>query len=608
MFVFGFLVSYAGVGGPRLVGIAAGLQLLYILPCFPPYAPDTLGYRLAGLALAVLLLAAAELLLWPDRPPERYEHRLARAVHGLADCLTELAGAVTGDESARDRLAAKLPEASAAAEALRPSRLPPTERPASAGRRDRALNHAGGATRHVLGRTQDLSLDHGPQPLAADRAGTLLRAAAASVRAAADHLRGAGPPPTVEPVTHAIATFRAARLDVVPDATHPDRLRLGALALVIAESVEVLVTAVRVAAGAPIQPDTTPRAAQPGPFWYAYPRSIWLWWHRFREHLTPRSVYFQGAVRLALALAVARLLAGVLVLSHGFWVLLATLTLLRTSAAATRSALRPALAGAVLGAVAAGGLVVVVGGQPGVYAAVLPLVMLVGFAAGPLLGPGWAQGLFTVVIALVFAQIAPVDWRLAEARVLDVALGAAVGVLIGLFAWPRGGSGELHRAAANFLTAAGGVVRETVAVLTEHAARGQALPAARQEGRLAEASFALFQSEQADPRLAAVDWQAILMAGHHAVRGAESLLESCPTGRMLACHRQLSTAAATVACGYEQAGDRVRHHDRTHLPAPRLQPEEWPPGLGPDLYYLADIRVWLSGLADDLTNLASSAR
>ena len=80
MFVLGFLVSYAGVGGPRLVGLASGMQLLYILPCFPPYDPGSLGYRLAGLALAVVLLAVAELALWPDRPPVPYERRFGDAV------------------------------------------------------------------------------------------------------------------------------------------------------------------------------------------------------------------------------------------------------------------------------------------------------------------------------------------------------------------------------------------------------------------------------------------------------------------------------------------------------------------------------------------------
>jgi hypothetical protein len=53
MFVLGFVVSFVGVGGPRVVGLAAGTQLLYILPCFPyilpcfpPYDPGSLGWRL----------------------------------------------------------------------------------------------------------------------------------------------------------------------------------------------------------------------------------------------------------------------------------------------------------------------------------------------------------------------------------------------------------------------------------------------------------------------------------------------------------------------------------------------------------------------------------
>ena len=75
--------------------------------------------------------------------------------------------------------------------------------------------------------------------------------------------------------------------------------------------------------------------------------------------------------------------------------------------------------------------------------------MLVGFAAGPLLGLGWGQALFTLVIALVFAQVSPVDWTLAADRLLDVAVGAAIGLATGLLAWPRGGSGELHRAAGD---------------------------------------------------------------------------------------------------------------------------------------------------------------
>ena len=50
----------------------------------------------------------------------------------------------------------RCPTATDAAEALRPSRLPPGQRPASAGRRDRALASAAGSARLLLGRTVDL--------------------------------------------------------------------------------------------------------------------------------------------------------------------------------------------------------------------------------------------------------------------------------------------------------------------------------------------------------------------------------------------------------------------------------------------------------------------
>jgi uncharacterized membrane protein YccC len=510
MFVFGFLISFAGVGGPRLVGLVTGVQLLYILPCFPPYDPGSLGWRLAGLTLAVLLLAGAELVLWPDPTPRTYRAKLGDTIGHLAGCLTAVADSWSGDAGARDRLAALLPDATDSADALRPSRLPPTQRPASAGRRDRALTAASGTARLILGRTVDLYFE--PHHEAADvpAAAALLRQAAACAMAAADWLCGRGPVPDTDQVLAALDRFRIARMNTDPTGVAPDRLRLGSLALSLGEWTKTLVTAVRIAAGEPIHADTTPATAQPGQFWYAYEPAPRLYWHRMRENLTPRSVYFQGALRLAAALAAARLLAGVLDLSHGFWVLLTILTVLRTSAADTRSALRPALIGTVAGSIVAA-VLLVVGIPPTVYAIILPVIMVIGLAAGPLLGLGWAQALFTLVITLVFAQVTPVDWRLAEARVLDVVIGAAIGVLIGLFAWPRGGLGELHRAAGTFLADSARVVRMTVDVIARGRSPGMALPRGRQDAQLAEATYALYQSEQHPP--ASLDWQATLVQG-----------------------------------------------------------------------------------------------
>ncbi|MDT7693020.1 MAG: hypothetical protein QOI75_2387, partial [Pseudonocardiales bacterium] len=65
MLVVGFGVAYAGVGGPRLIGLVNGMQLFYILPCFPPYAPETLPERLIGLVIGVALLIIADRVLLP---------------------------------------------------------------------------------------------------------------------------------------------------------------------------------------------------------------------------------------------------------------------------------------------------------------------------------------------------------------------------------------------------------------------------------------------------------------------------------------------------------------------------------------------------------------
>ncbi|MEK8106689.1 FUSC family protein [Micromonospora sp. M12] len=123
-------------------------------------------------------------------------------------------------------------------------------------------------------------------------------------------------------------------------------------------------------------------------------------------------------------------------LTHGFWVLLATLTVLRTSAADTRTALRPAVLGTIVGAVVSGGVMLVVD-QPIVYAVVLPVTLMLAFGVGRLLGPLWQQALFTVLLTVVFAQLSPAGWRLAEARLVDVLLGAVIGVLAGVAMWPR---------------------------------------------------------------------------------------------------------------------------------------------------------------------------
>ncbi|MBW5486521.1 FUSC family protein, partial [Streptomyces bambusae] len=93
MLVIGFALAFVAVGGPRPAGAAPGLQLLYILPSFPPYAPDTLGERLAGTTTGILLLVLAEFFVFPDPPAVGYRELAARAADTAERCAGELARA-----------------------------------------------------------------------------------------------------------------------------------------------------------------------------------------------------------------------------------------------------------------------------------------------------------------------------------------------------------------------------------------------------------------------------------------------------------------------------------------------------------------------------------
>ncbi|WP_116950449.1 FUSC family protein [Jiangella endophytica] len=580
MLVVGFSVAFAGVGGPRLVGLAAGLQLFYILPCFPPYAPDTIGSRLIGVCVGIVLLALAELLLWPDRTPEGYDPRLARAcsrVAGYAQALFT-ASSAAAEQSARG-----------AVDALRPSRLPPELRPIAPGRRDRARSQAAQTLGFTLARLSELNrTPAGPGSLT-PAASALLTRAIATTWSSARSLTG-GAAPDTDGLARAIRELQQARWEKGDG--DPRALRADGLVLTAADGMWVLGTAVRLTRGGRlVVPDGVDR------FWFARESNPALWLRRLRAHLTPRSVFFQGAVRVALALAAARLVAGALDLQHGFWVLLATLTLMRSRAADTRTALRPVVIGTLVGGVAAAALLVVVGPDLEVYAIALPPTMLVAFAVGAILGPVWVQVLFTLVLAMAFVQLAPASWQLAEVRVVDVFVGAAVGMLAGVMAWPRGSAGELRGATADFLVAAGDTVRETVSVLAARVPADGALARARYAMLLADASYGMYQTERPDPRLSAVDWHAAVVAGLHVVQGAETLLARCAPGTVAPWAESVTADARRVERACDDLAAALRK------PIPTMPPQGDTRFAGVPNAWVVDIELWLGGVTHDLARV-----
>ncbi|MGY1793048.1 FUSC family protein [Geodermatophilus sp. SYSU D00525] len=600
MLAVGFAVAYAGVGGPRVAGVVSGLQLFYVLPCFPPYAPGTLGQRLLGIGLGIALLAVADRVLWPAPAPGDPAVRLADAAGRVAAYARVLVRELQDGGGA----GSPAPRAAAAdaAAGLRLSALPVAERPLGPGVRDRCLVRAAAALRVVAGRLGALADawppgGRGTHPATAH----LVAAVGDAVAGAGEALRGAGPPPSTGRLEAALAGLRERRGQQLP-AADPAALRAGVGAVAVAEAARSLVLTVRGAVGAPVADP----ADVPADLWFLTAAPGRLWWQRLRAHLTPRSVYLQNAVRLALGLAAARTVAGVFDLAHGFWVLLATLSLMRTSAVADRSVLARAVAGTAVGAAVSGAALFLVGGDTAVYAWALPVLMVVCLAAGPLFGVAAGQAGFTVVVALLFAQVGPVDWRIAEVRFEDVLVGGLVGTLVGVAVWPRGGRGELVRAAGECLRAG---AAEVVAVVGQLTGAGPAPPTAL--GRLSgllDHTYAQYRSEPARPG-ARVDWLAVLGVVHRLDHYARTLRSRHPDAAPPPLPRpaaQLRTAAADVAVGYREAAAALEAgRVPTARPAVRVDPvprEEL--AASPDAALrLLDAWGWLLTTADDLAGV-----
>ncbi|MFJ7154535.1 FUSC family protein [Streptomyces sp. NPDC101118] len=483
MLVIGFVLAFAAIGGPRLAGAGPGLQLLYILPSFPPYDPGSLGERLIGTTAGLALLVLAEAFLVPEPPPPSYRELAARAAETAARLAREAAGP-TGAVPAGE-----VPAAHRATRALRPLEVPEADRPAGPGVRERGLAHTGLAARTLL--TRLLALPAGAR---APGDAEVLEAVARLAERTAGLLREPGTD-TAE-AYGALAAARARLAGAAPGHAPPAVLRRQAAVLEVADAALAMGTA----AGLAVRGRAEVPQGAAGRFWYAGLRAPVLWWHRVQGHAGRRSVFFQNAVRLSLALAAARLVAGLDTLPHGFWAMLATLSLTRTTVGDTWSTIRVALAGTFAGALFTAGLLVLGGSHTVVYAVVLPLWMLFAFTVGPVKGVGWAQGLFTVLVAMVFAQLDPATWQLAEFRVLDVLIGSAIGAVFGLLAWPRGAQTELRLAGAGLLRRAA----ETVVATSASVATGGAPPPAdgpatypslRHALVLAESAYAQFQSE-----------------------------------------------------------------------------------------------------------------
>jgi hypothetical protein len=170
---------------------------------------------------------------------------------------------------------------------------------------------------------------------------------------------------------------------------------------------------------------------------------------RAAAHVEPHSVWLRNSIRGAAGLGLAVLVARLTGVQHSFWVVLGTLSVLRSNALSTGQDSVRALAGTVAGLIVGSGLLAVIGTNATALWIVLPIAVLLAGVAPAAISFAAGQAAFTLTLVILFNLIHMAGWRVGLLRLEDVALGCAVSVVVGLLFWPRGASSALRKALAD---------------------------------------------------------------------------------------------------------------------------------------------------------------
>jgi uncharacterized membrane protein YccC len=455
-----FAVFFAGVAGPNAASGVAAALLAYILPAASPGAISMIPDRLAGWWLASVVGTAAVLLMSPRPPGNRLRAASAELAETLADQLgSALQGTATPEQfdaliAAKARLRTVF-----TATPFRPTGLTTT---------DQALSNAiellewCGAL--VVDSMRERSDVRGAEPADTE----LLATAAATLRQIAAVLAGGDAQIDLDLLEQRRARSAAQLAELMPDGEDfREAVKLCFHAQAIAIAVRALGADVLIASR---QADAETIASQRLRWFGAVSENVEPE-HRLAGaagaarvalgHASLRSVWFVNSARGALALAAAVAVADLSNVQHGFWVVLGTLSVLRTNASSTGSTALRAFGGTIAGFVIGAALILAIGTGSGALWAALPIAVFVAAYA-----PGTApfavgQAAFTVVVAVLFNLLVPVGLQVGVVRIEDVAIGCAVSVLVGALFWPRGVAAvvgddlaDAYRSGASYLTQA----------------------------------------------------------------------------------------------------------------------------------------------------------
>jgi hypothetical protein len=583
------IVMIASLGGYLTAG-ASAVTLFYLIAVGSPAPVSVIGQRLAGIAVGGALCVIGAVTLWPAPPTAPALDILAGRLNQLACRLRAISGTVPVAGSGP----AEMMPVRSVIDALE-------ERPASPTAADRAALYLLNDTERLdslLRRTDPAAMSGSEREAAAQlamdvqessaRLAALVRQGRAAVPARpgpADTGTGLRPhPPYSSYSLMARAAFVIANIG-----RHADVITRGS-------------TVGSPAAGTRFTPGMSPRGMLAHGLL------------RVRANvMTWRSVHLQDAVRLGAALGLAVAVARVLGLQHGFWVALATLTIVRSTVSATGRRAGQALAGTAVGFAVAFFIIEVTGTHTAVYAALTPVVIFAAIYASNAIGFLAGQAAFTVAVLVLFSLLAPAGWRIGVVRVEDVAAGALIGLAVGAVAWPRGPAAAIGPAIAGLLEASSRYLTRTLQAMTggqdgagtadpggsDPAGLARTRQSAASAAIVAESAFAAYLATR--PRPAAVRETLWYLSAASRLWYVADILRTMPAGDPGSPRWDtLAPLARTLEDTADRASSRLRGKRAWQTtPAGLAQPRE---PAGPPGYPDSSLEGWIDDLIRQLTH------
>jgi len=575
MAVVGFAILFSGAINGYFAAAATSALLTFILPVTIPAPFTEVPARLGGWGLAAAAGIVAHFVLWPARPRAGLRRDAAEAAAALA----ELLDADLADDP--DRVESRAHAAGQAVAGLRRSYLMAPHRPtgpigpmaALASLVDELdwlksfLAPAPGFSSVVLRRPEDAEA---------------LAATAGVLRASAATLTGSEERPDfrrLDAARDAVAEELARRISASP-ASSDDELLGSALEPTFriraaSYSARQVAGYSLLASGRPA-PELDEMDVAGGDVTVRPARAAVEATERLAmEHAGGGSIWLRNSLRGAAGLAVAVFIAQRGGLQHSFWVVLGTISVLRSNALGTGWSVLTALVGTAVGILIGAGLVIAIGTHEAVLWVVLPFAVLLAAYAPRAISFAAGQAGFTVVLFILFNIIQPSGWRVGVVRLEDVAIGFAISLGVGLLFWPRGAAALLREnLAAAYGRSADYVVATTREIIDESDSGSSAELAQTADTALhrLDDAFRQYLSERSATSVR-LEEVAGLVAGAARVRRAGQSLSMlgrmADDTRLTRCGANLDGEIYAVRSWYVTLGDSFVHS--TSIPPPHIR-------------------------------------